>query len=76
MGYCPPGGLVSPFGGFASLFFDQPVGKNSQRHLADQNAICTCIDQIVPGFVVYHLNNLNFVKKTLCETNILMQLEN
>ena len=35
-----PGGFVSPSGGFASLLFDQAVPKNSQRHLADQNAIC------------------------------------
>ena len=31
---------MSPSGGFASLAFDQAVPKNSQRHLADQNAIC------------------------------------
>ena len=40
MGYRLPGGLVSPPGGFASLAFDQAVPKNSQRHLADRNAIC------------------------------------
>ena len=39
-GLLPPGGLVSPPGGFASLAFDQVVPKNFQRHLADQNAIC------------------------------------
>ena len=39
-GLLPPGGLVSPPGGFASLAFDQAVPKNSQRHLADWNAIC------------------------------------
>ena len=39
-GLSPPGGFVSPFGGFASLLFDQAVPKNSQRHLADRNAIC------------------------------------
>ena len=31
---------LSPSGGFASLLFDQAVPKNSQRHLADRNAIC------------------------------------
>ena len=31
---------MSPSGGFASLLFDQAVPKNSQRHLADRNAIC------------------------------------
>ena len=36
----PPGGLVSPSGGFASLLFDQAVPKNSQHHLADWNTIC------------------------------------
>ena len=36
----PPGDLVSPSGGFASLAFDQAVPKNSQRHLGDRNAIC------------------------------------
>ena len=36
----PPGGLVSPSGGFASLGFDLTVPKNSQHHLADRNAIC------------------------------------
>ena len=55
-GLSPPGGLVSPPGGFASLAFDQAVPKNSQRHLADRNAIW--IDQIVPGFVDYYLNSL------------------
>ena len=39
-GLLPPGGLVSPSGGFASLSFDQGVPKNSQHHLADWNAIC------------------------------------
>ena len=39
-GLSPPGGFVSPSGGFASLSFDQAVCKNSQRHLADRNAIC------------------------------------
>ena len=39
-GLSPPGGLVSPPGGFASLAFDQAVPKNSQCHLANQNAIC------------------------------------
>ena len=38
-GLSPPGGLVSPSGGFASLAFDQAVPKNSQRHLADRNSI-------------------------------------
>ena len=33
----PPGGLVSPPGIFASLVVEQ---ENSQRHLADRNAIC------------------------------------
>ena len=40
MGYRPLGGLVSPSDGFASLLFDQAVPENSQRHLANQNAIC------------------------------------
>ena len=31
---------MSPSGGFASLLFDQAAPKNSQHHLADQNAIC------------------------------------
>ena len=31
---------MSSSGGFASLLFDQGVPKNSQRHLADWNAIC------------------------------------
>ena len=35
-----PGGLVSPPGRIASFVCDQAVVKNSQRHLADQNAIC------------------------------------
>jgi hypothetical protein len=39
-GLSPPGGLVSPFGGFASLLFDQVVPYYSQRHLANRNAIC------------------------------------
>ena len=39
-GLSPPGGLVSPSGGFASLLFDQRVPYYSQRHLADRNAIC------------------------------------
>ena len=39
-GLLPPGGLVSPPGGFASLAFDQAVPKNSQRHLANRNTIC------------------------------------
>jgi len=38
-GLSPPGGLVSPSGGFALLALDQAVPKNSQRHLADGNAI-------------------------------------
>ena len=49
-------------GGFASLSFDQGVPKKlltsapsnrSERHLT-----VFCIDQIVPGFVVYYLNVL------------------
>ena len=40
LGLSPPGGFVSPSGGFASLLFDQAVLKNSQSHLADRNAIC------------------------------------
>ena len=39
-GLLPPGGYVSPSGGFASLSFDQAVPKKSQCHLANQNAIC------------------------------------
>jgi hypothetical protein len=39
-GLSPPGGFVSPSGRFASLLFDQAVPQNSQRHLADRNAIC------------------------------------
>ena len=38
-GLLPPGSLVSPPGGFASLVFDQAIPKNSKGHLADRNAI-------------------------------------
>ena len=31
---------LSPSGGFALLWFDQAVPENSQRHLANQKAIC------------------------------------
>ena len=55
-GLSPPGGFVSPSGGFASLSFDQAVSKNSQRHLAIRMQSAFCINQIVPGFVVYYLN--------------------
>ena len=39
-GLSPPGGFVSPSGGFASLSFDQSVPKNSQPYLANRNATC------------------------------------
>jgi len=39
-GLSPPGGFVSPSGGFSLLLFDQAIPKNSQCHLADRNTIC------------------------------------
>ena len=38
-GLSPPGGSVSPPGGFSFLSFDQVVPYYSQCHLADRNAI-------------------------------------
>ena len=50
-----PGGFVSPYGGFASL--DQPVSKKlAASSSQSEMPSAFCIDQIVPGFVVYHLN--------------------
>ena len=39
-GMSPPGGFVSPSGGFSLLLIDQAVPKSSKCHLADQKAIC------------------------------------
>jgi hypothetical protein len=55
-GLLPPGGLVSPPGGFASLAFDKAVPKNSQRHLADLYfpAIRLCLALF---FIIQHYLN-------------------
>ena len=47
-GLLSAGGLVSPSGGFASLAFDQVQLNGTPSAF--------CINQIVPGSVVYHLN--------------------
>jgi hypothetical protein len=53
---------LSPSGGFASLLFDQGVPKKlpttAPSSQSEHHLMVFCINQIVPGFVVYHLNSL------------------
>ena len=45
-----------PSGGFASLSFDQGVPKKLPTSPSERHLMVFCINQIVPGFVVYYLN--------------------
>ena len=51
---------LSHSGGFASILFDQGVPKKLPTTVpssqSEPHLMIFCINQIVPGFVVYHLN--------------------